>query len=424
LEKDPTDNTHALIIADPDDPLQTITLRLALRGVISLLNVKNVSNDEWLANNRKRLHLTSETLTWDPNLTRYQAQELAAETKNYGDLEPAACSQQFVISACTLSSFTTDLVNINEDDNLHLTLESFVMISSIDTSLAGQLRTRKTSPIDHLTLAGRWMISPAQAEQTIRNTTQRCVRTCMNPTLARRFPTNDRMLRYKRLPHAVFSDTLIAGTTSRQGNKVAQAYATSFGWSRIHPMQQKGEAHNTLSLLFQRDGVPPTMIVDNSKEQTQGDFRRKLHEADCHLKQTEPYSPWMQACEGCIRELKRGSSRQMIRTGSPKCLWDHSIELQAYIRSCTSNGIYMTAGQTPETIMSRSTADISNICEFAWFDWVMFRDNVPTYPDDKLILGRYLGPAIDVGSAMTMKILKQNGQVVCSMQINGETLNQ
>jgi hypothetical protein len=72
----------------------------------------------------------------------------------------------------------------------------------------------------------------------------------------------------------------------------------------------------------------------------------------------------------------------------------------------------MTAGQTPETIMSGSTADISNICEFAWFDWVMFSDNVPTYPDDKLILGRYLGPATDVGSAMTMKILKRNGQVV------------
>jgi hypothetical protein len=72
----------------------------------------------------------------------------------------------------------------------------------------------------------------------------------------------------------------------------------------------------------------------------------------------------------------------------------------------------MTAGQTPETIMSGSTADISNICKFAWFHWVMFRDNVPTYPNDKLILGRYLGPAIDVGSAMTMKILEQNGQVV------------
>ena len=82
-------------------------------------------------------------------------------------------------------------------------------------------------------------------------------------------------------------------------------------------MKRKGEFHETLSLLFHRDGVPPSIIADNSKEQILGEFKRKFNEADCHLEHTEPYSPWMQAAEGCIRELKRGVSRLMIRTGSP-----------------------------------------------------------------------------------------------------------
>ena len=172
-------------------------------------------------------------------------------------------------------------------------------------------------------------------------------------------------------------------------------------------MTSKGEAHESLSLLFHRDGVPPTMVFDGSKEQTCGHFKRKLREVDCHGRQTEPY-----AAEGCIRELKRGVSRKMMKTGSPKVLWDHCIELEALIRSNTSNDIYMTNGEVPETIMTGSTADISHICEFAWYDWVMFRDNIPTFPDDKLILGRYLGPATDIGSALTAKILKANGQVV------------
>ncbi len=43
----------------------------------------------------------------------------------------------------------------------------------------------------------------------------------------------------------------------------------------------------------------------------------------------------------------------------------------------------------------------------------MFRDNVPTFPDNKLTLGRYLGPEINIGSALTAKILKSNGQTVC-----------
>jgi hypothetical protein len=84
----------------------------------------------------------------------------------------------------------------------------------------------------------------------------------------------------------------------------------SFGWERAHPMKRKGDAHETVPLVFQRDGVPLTMITDDSKEQTKGKFRRKLKEADCHPQVTEPYSPWQQAAEGCIRELKRGSSRK------------------------------------------------------------------------------------------------------------------
>ena len=70
-------------------------------------------------------------------------------------------------------------------------------------------------------------------------------------------------------------------------------------------MTCKGEAHETLSLLFHRDGVPLTMVLDSSKE---------LCEADCHPRQTKPYSLWQQAAEGCIRELKWGVSQKMIKT--------------------------------------------------------------------------------------------------------------
>lgn len=407
----PTDQTHALTVPDPDDPSQMLTLPLSLRGVTSLLHVRNVTADDFYNDEIPRIDLTSETLTWDPSTTAYEEQENGMTDHSGAIVRDAAVRRpDLVVSA--LHSPTTDLADILHDRNFHQVLLNHVHISSIDTSLNGHIRTRKTAPIDHLTLASRWMISPEKAKRTVQRTTQRGVRTCLNPTLARRFPTNDRMLRYKRLPHPVFTDTMFAGTASKQGNKCAQAYATSFGWSRAYPLTKKGDAHESLSLLFHRDGVPPTMILDGSKEQTLGVFKRKLREADCHARQTEPYSPWQQAAEGCIRELKRGVSRKMMKTGSPKVLWDHCIELEALVRSNTSNDIYMTYGEVPETVMTGSTADISHICEFAWYDWVMFRDNIPTFPDHKLILGRYLGPATDVGSALTAKILKSNGQIV------------
>jgi hypothetical protein len=408
-----TDETHALTLTDDDDPTQAVHLPLALRGVTSLLNVRKPTLDEWESSSFPRYHLTSESLTWDPTTTIYEEQENAM-VDYHGKVVRSSDSTargRLVINA--LSSLTTDTADITDDDNFHVVLTSHAHISSVETAGTGDFRTKSKKPIDHVALASRWMMSPEKALQTINVTTQRGVRACLNPTLSRRVPTNDRHLRYRRLPADLFTDTLIAGTTSKRGNKNTQVYSARNGWTRAHPMARKGEAHDTLSLLFHRDGVPPVMIVDGSKEQTSAEFRRKLREADCHLRQTEPYSPWMQAAEGAIRELKRGVTRKMTRTATPKVLWDHCIELEALIRSHSVNGIYESNGQVPETIMTGSTADISHICEFGWYDWVMFRDNALTFPEDKVVLGRYLGPATDVGGMMTAKILKENGQFVC-----------
>ncbi len=147
-----------------------------------------------------------------------------------------------------LQSLTTDLADLTHGCNFHQVLTAHIVVSSVNSSLSGHVRSSKTVPIDFMTLAGRWMIAPDRAKETVQQTTQRDVRTCLNPTLARQFPTNDPMLCYKRLPHTTFTDTIFAGMPSCSGNKCAQVYSTSFGWARAHPMTRKGEAHETLSL--------------------------------------------------------------------------------------------------------------------------------------------------------------------------------
>ena len=74
--------------------------------------------------------------------------------------------------------------------------------------------------------------------------------------------------------------------------------------------------------------------------------------------------------------------------------------------------MYVLDGQVPETIMSDQTSDISQFCELGFYEWVMFRDEPIQFPNDNPVLGRYLEPAINVGSAMTAKIMKLNGEVV------------
>ncbi len=59
---------------------------------------------------------------------------------------------------------------------------------------------------------------------------------------------------------------MFAGTLSRHSNECAQIFSSNFRWSRAYPAKIKGEAHDTLSLMFQCEGVPPLMGIDGSKE--------------------------------------------------------------------------------------------------------------------------------------------------------------
>jgi hypothetical protein len=62
--------------------------------------------------------------------------------------------------------------------------------------------------------------------------------------------------------------------------------------------------------------------------------------------------------------------------------------------------------------MTGTTQDISYIWEFGWYEWLMYYYPAK-FPDDKEQLGRYLGPTRPgVGSVMSYKVLRQNGQVI------------
>ena len=93
-------------------------------------------------------------------------------------------------------------------------------------------------------------------------------------------------------------------------------------------------------------------------------------------------------------------------------LWDHCIELESVLRSNTAVYHPELNGQVPETIMKGQTADISNLAEYEWYDWIVYWKKMADYPEFKECYSRWLGPAIDVGYSMTAKILQENGHVI------------
>ena len=121
---------------------------------------------------------------------------------------------------------------------------------------------------------------------------------------------------------------------------------------------------------------------------------------------------WIPGYLTCHQGTEKGRWPKDGSCWSTQTLWADATELKAYICSNTGHDIFILQGEVPETVMSGKTSDISQFCEFAFYDWIMFRDQPVAFPDDNPVLGRYLGPAIDIDPTLTAKILKANGEVV------------
>jgi hypothetical protein len=90
----------------------------------------------------------------------------------------------------------------------------------------------------------------------------------IHPSLKIWYKTNDRQLRYRRLPVTMFTDTMYSTIISRQENKASHIFFTDFGF--VFPMMKESEAHEALSLLFHRDGVPNVMAMMEPRHKLKG----------------------------------------------------------------------------------------------------------------------------------------------------------
>jgi hypothetical protein len=150
-----------------------------------LLNVRTVTIDEFNSQDYPQLHLTSETLIWDPTTTLYEQQENAMiDYSGYIVCDAAMRGQVPTLIINERQLLTTDMADMMHDCNFHQVLTSHDVVSSVNASLSGQVQLCKAAPIDFMTLADRWMIVPDCTKKSVQLTTQQGVFTCLNPTLA------------------------------------------------------------------------------------------------------------------------------------------------------------------------------------------------------------------------------------------------
>ena len=78
----------------------------------------------------------------------------------------------------------------------------------------------------------------------------------------------------------------------------------------------------------------------------------------------------------------------------------------------TAKNIFQIQGQNVHIATYGEQGDISNICQFRWYEWVYARYGSEPFPLTTEVLGHCLGPAKNEVNEMAQWVLKINGQVV------------
>ena len=92
-------------------------------------------------------------------------------------------------------------------------------------------------------------------------------------------------------------------------------------------------------------------------------------------------------------------------------LWDYCAERKALINNLTATNLFQLEGSNANATILGDSGDISNLCQYEWFEWCKYRDS-SDFPRQEMKLGRVLGPAKNHSNQMSQWILKDTMQIV------------
>ena len=313
--------------------------------------------------------------------------------------------------ASTDVSDTEDSLKENNDLIKQLIEQPDAVIDEVMAS-ATHVRDHKSVSADMLSKI--WRIDRDTAEKTLEITSQRISRSDA-PSLSRNYPTNDRMLRYDRIDDIFYTDTFFStkkAKKSSRGNTCCQIFVTDKGFLYVVPMKSKGLVPQAMKQFAKELGAPDAFVLDSSGEQTSQEVRQFCNNIGTALRVLEEGTPWSNRAELYIGLIKESVSKDMREADSPLVFWDYCTERRARVHNLTARNLFQLHGSNPHTVLTKEEGDISNLCQYGWYDWCYYRDHTNKFPFGKEVLGRVLGPARGEGNEMAQWILKANGEVV------------
>ena len=174
-------------------------------------------------------------------------------------------------------------------------------------------------------------------------------------------------------------------------------------------MKSKSEILQAVKEFSKEIGAPDAIIADASGEKTSKALRKYYSNMVTTLKYLEEGTSWANKGKLFIGLIKEAIRKDTKEFDFPLDFWDYCVGLRARINNLTANSNFSLHGANTYTSLTGKEGDISNLCQYKWYDWWYYIEHKEFFTFNQKVPGRVLGHAVGTGNDMVQWILKSNG---------------
>jgi hypothetical protein len=212
-------------------------------------------------------------------------------------------------------------------------------------------------------------------------------------------------LKVRRVNDMCYVDTFFSSIPSIRGYTCWNLFAFKrTGLDIVYPMHKRSQSPGTLSSLLTDFGAPTTMKSDNAPEFKSKRWTSSLNTYVIKQEYTEAHHPNENLAERRGGAIKAATVHLMTLTSTPAEFWCFALEYVSILRSVLARR--SLNWMSPHECFWGERPDIS-VFRFVFFQQVWYYDPRQPFPNARMLPGRFLGIAQNVGDAFCFLVLTE-----------------
>jgi len=219
-------------------------------------------------------------------------------------------------------------------------------------------------------------------------------------------------LNRNRLDETVSTDWMYTSVKDVEGRTGAQVfYGVKSHSINVYGGTKESDNIHALDDFGREEGIPAVMRSDNAISQSSNRWLQRLRDWATASEYSEPRQQQQNPVESrAIKWLKSSIAVIRKRTGAPAALWYY---IALYVANLHNVCADETLGwRNPNYVRHGKLSDVSVFMHFRFWEKIFYLDSEQSFPSTKELSGYWLGPAKNIGDALTYYIYNDDTERV------------